>query len=79
MNYVLFENKRIEHSYEKLEEGKNEECSLYHHITKAIQRLKENPQAGIRIKKKLWPKEYSDITNLRKLNLSGGLENSLHN
>ena len=45
------------------------------HIDKAMGRLKENPLAGVKISRKLWPVEYIrrfGVDNLRKYNLPDG-------
>ena len=59
-------------AYEKLKEGKFEDKNLYKSITKAIDKIKEDPEAGTHIPKKQIPKEYIKdygITNLWKFDL----------
>ncbi len=54
------------------EKGKQEEKYLLGLISKAISVLSQDKEAGKKIPKKLWPKEYIikyDITNLWKYNL----------
>ena len=70
--YVTFGEKKIENEFEILKEGKFEDKQLYDFIDRAIKDLKSNPTCGIRIPKKLWPKEYIrkfGITNLWKYDL----------
>jgi len=69
---VAFANLSLRDSFYELEKGKFEEKQLFGFISRAISDLKENPFCGIRIPKKLWPKEYFikyEITNLWKYNL----------
>ena len=69
---VAFVNQELKNAYLDLKEGKFEEKQLFNFIKKAIDDLKINPFCGIRIPKKLWPKEYIikyQITNLWKYNL----------
>ena len=69
--YVIFVNKKIKEKYLELETSQEKE--LYKFINRAIDDLKENPQCGIKISKKLIPSEYSKIPidNLWKYNLPG--------
>ena len=56
----------------KADEGNGEAKYLIELISKATAKLAENREAGKKIPRKLWPKEYiirHDITNLWKLNL----------
>lgn len=69
---VAFVNKNLKNTYFNLKEGKFEEKKLFEFVTRAINDLKENPFCGVKIPKKLWPKEYIKkygINNLRKYNL----------
>jgi len=69
---VAFINNKLKSDFKKLKRGTTEDEELYNFIKRAIEDLKKNPFCGIRIPKKLWPKEYLkkyDITNLRKYNL----------
>lgn len=69
---VAFANKNLKLAYFELKAGKFEEKQLFAFISRAIDDLKENPLCGIKIPKKLWPKEYIKkyrITNLWKYNL----------
>jgi len=71
--YVAFQNKKTENAFEELAGGKFEDKKLKKFIDRAIEDLKENPLCGIKIRKKLWPKDYSQeqIDNLWKYNLPG--------
>lgn len=71
INYVRFISNRIKEKYESLENSNEKELQKF--ITRAIDDLKENPQCGIKISKKLIPQEYSKIPidNLWKYNLPG--------
>ena len=69
---VAFGNQNLKSAYFKLKEGKFEEKQLSEFIDRAINDLKINPFCGIKIPRRLWPKEYIskfDITNLWKYNL----------
>ena len=73
--YVAFADKKIESSFDSLRHGKFEDKQLYEFITKAIQDLKKSPMSGLKIQKRLWPKEYVrtyNLTNLWKYNLPNG-------
>ncbi len=70
--FVTFVNKDKEKSFESLKSGKFEDKKLYKFINRAIKDLKQNPTFGIKIPKKLWPKEYIKkykISNLWKYDL----------
>lgn len=69
---VAFISKNLKEEFDSLKEGKFEDKQLYNFIDNAINDLKKNPDCGIKISKKLWPKEYIqkyEITNLWKYNL----------
>ena len=69
---VAFANQELKNAYFELERGKFEEKQLFNFIKRAIDDLRTNPFCGIRIPKRLWPKEYIikyQITNLWKYNL----------
>jgi hypothetical protein len=69
---VIFISNKIKKEFELLNKGKFEEKKLYSFINNAIDDLKLNPEAGIKIPKRLWPKEYIvkyEINNLWKYNL----------
>jgi hypothetical protein len=73
--YVAFGNKKLEYEYESLKEGKFEDAQLYSFIERALVDLKKNPSCGVKIEKRIWPKEYLKkyaITNLWKYDLPNG-------
>ena len=55
---VAFGNQNLKSAYFKLKEGKFEEKQLSEFIDRAINDLKINPFCGIKIPRRLWPKEY---------------------
>lgn len=65
--YVTFCNEKIESEYESLKIGKFEDKELYKFISRAMDDLKQNPGCGIKISKKLWPRDY--IQNYNIINL----------
>ena len=71
--YVVFKNKKTENAFEELIKGKFEDKKLKKFIDRAIGDLKENPLCGIKIQRKLWPKDYlkNQIDSLWKYNLPG--------
>lgn len=60
IKYVTFSDKKTEESFEKLILGKYEDKKLYEYIERAILDLKNNPICGVKIPKKIWPKEYME-------------------
>jgi len=74
-NKIAFITKKLEKAYNELNKGKFEDKQLHNLITRAINDLKEDPEYGVRIRKKLIPKEYIKnygINNLWKYNLPNG-------
>ncbi|MDE1811032.1 MAG: hypothetical protein KGH66_03255 [Candidatus Micrarchaeota archaeon] len=72
---VAFGDESIHKAFIELKSGKFEEKTLATYIQKAIDDLKMNPLAGIRIQKRLWPHIYIKkfaISNLRKYDLPNG-------
>ncbi len=72
IKYVSFIEETTRKSFDKLKSGKFEDKTLYEFIDRAIDDLKENPFVGIKLPKKLWPKEYVQkyaINNLWKYDL----------
>ncbi len=65
--YVTFVNKKLESTYECLNEGKFEDKKLYEFISSALKDIKKDPLCGTKIKKKLWPKEYVKKYGLNNL------------
>ncbi len=69
---VAFIDASLKESFDKLRKGKFEDRQLADFIDRAMDDLKENPYCGIKIPKKLWPKEYFTkykIKNLWKYDL----------
>jgi len=70
--HVAFITQKLKEQFQHLKEGKFEDQQLYKFINGAIDDLKRNPICGVKIPKKLWPKEYIQkysITNLWKYGL----------
>ena len=68
---VIFISEKLEKTFESIPENE----ILKKHIKRAIENLKENAFAGIRIPKRLFPKEYVvkyNITNFWKYDLPDG-------
>ena len=62
-------------AFAALQRGDESERRLFHHILRAIERLKANSYAGTQIQKRLIPDFYRkrfNVDNLWKLNLPGG-------
>lgn len=73
--HVAFRDKKLESSFEALQQGRFEDRKLYCFIQRAIADLKTNPGCGVKIPRRLWPKEYVlnfSINNLRKYDLPNG-------
>ncbi len=71
---VVFADKKVKESFEKLRDSKTEEQKLFSHLNKAFDDISENAFCGIQIPKKLIPKKYIKeygIDNLWKYNLPG--------
>ena len=69
---VAFVSQKLKQEFEDLKESKFEDKQLYKFILRAIDDLKQNPNCGTKVPKKLWPKEYIqqyDITSLYKYDL----------
>lgn len=72
---VTFIDPRVEQALIELESGPFEDKLLGENIRQAIQKLKENPLAGINIPSRLWPREYVvkyQVNNLWKMDLRDG-------
>ncbi|HLC47084.1 MAG TPA: hypothetical protein VJI75_05110 [Candidatus Nanoarchaeia archaeon] len=72
---VAFMSKKVKEEFESLSAGKFENKKLYDFINRAIDDLKKEATCGVRIPKRLWPKEYVrsyGITNLWKYDLPNG-------
>lgn len=73
--HVTFGERNIEEEFDSLKEGKFQDKQLYGFINRAIKDIKINPSCGIKISKRLWPKDYIErynITNLWKYDLPNG-------
>ncbi len=70
--HIAFITQKLKEQFQYLKEGKFEDQQLYKFINRALDDLKQNPTCGIKIPKKLWPKEYVQkytVTNLWKYDL----------
>ena len=73
--HVTFASKKLENAFESLQEKHSFERKLYDFIDRAIKDLKRDPACGIKVPKRLWPKEYVrdyGVTNLWKYDLPNG-------
>ena len=71
---VAFISISLKEDYLSLKYKRFEDKELYESISKAINDLKKDTLSGIKVQRKLWPKEYTKdyaITNLWKINLIG--------
>lgn len=69
---VAFISQKLKGQFESLNSGKFEDQQLYKFIDRALDDIKKDPTCGIKIPKKLWPREYVQsygITNLWKYDL----------
>ncbi len=69
---VVFINEKLKKLFNDLKSKNFEEEQLFYFLNRGFEDLKENPFCGVRIPKKLWPKEYVQkyqINNLWKYNL----------
>jgi len=69
---VAFIEESTRNAFDRLKKGKFEDRTLYRFIDRAIDDLEEKPFVGIKIPKRLWPKEYIQkygINNLWKYDL----------
>ena len=70
---VVFGDKKVKASFEKLKSSKTEDKKLYEWLERAFEDLEQNSFCGIQIPKKLFPKEYEKkfgkLDNLWKYNL----------
>ena len=72
---VGFGDESVRKAFLELQSGKFEEKELASQIRKAMDALKEDPFAGVAIRRRLWPRAYVmrfAITNLRKYDLPNG-------
>lgn len=71
---VVFADKKVKDSFEKIKDTKTREQKLLAWLNKAFDDISENAFCGIQIPKKLIPKKYLkkyEIDNLWKYNLPG--------
>ena len=72
---VGFVDEKIKRAYLAIKQGKGAEQNLYEFLNRAFDDLKKDPFSGIKIAKKLWPREYIKkygIDNLWKYDLPNG-------
>ena len=72
---VVFADEDLSEAFAKLASSTSEERRLYGLIGRALDDLKEDPFMGIKIPRKLWPREYVQkfgINNLWKYDLPNG-------
>ena len=55
---IVFGDKKVKESFEKLKDSKTEDQKLYGWLTRAFEDLEQNAFCGVQIPKKLFPKEY---------------------
>ena len=70
--HVAFITKKLKEQFESLKSGKFEDQQLYKFIDRALDDVKKDPTCGVKIPKKLWPKDYVkkfEVTNLWKYDL----------
>ena len=65
--YVAFASPKLEKNFEKLKQGKFEDKQLFDFIQRAVSDLKKNPRCGVKIPRKLWPRGYVKIYNIKNL------------
>ncbi len=66
-NHVAFITQKLKEQFQCLKEGKFEDQQLYKFINRALDDLKQNSSCGIKIPKKLWPREYVQKYNIPNL------------
>jgi plasmid stabilization system protein ParE len=72
---VGFADPKLLAAYHALESGTFEDRRLHAALAQAVKTLKENPEAGPKVPRPLWPRAYVrsyGIDNLRKLDLPDG-------
>ncbi|MFH2101124.1 MAG: hypothetical protein ABII71_03480 [Candidatus Micrarchaeota archaeon] len=70
--FVGFADEKLKRAFQDLKEGKGAEPRLYEFLNRAFDDLKKDPFCGIKIPKKLWPKDYIKkygVDNLWKYDL----------
>lgn len=74
-NAAAFATLKKKQEWESLQNGRDEDRRLRKAIDAVLDDLKKDPACGIKIQKRLWPREYLKafgITNLWKMNLPDG-------
>ena len=66
---IRFKDEKLKKDFLKL---KTEDSLLFNNILSTLDKIRENAFYGTQIKKKLFPKEWKEFTNLWKCNLTGG-------
>ncbi len=69
---IKFADNKVKTAFEKLLDGKTEDKQLFEFLNRALKDIEQNAFCGIRIPKKLIPKEYIKkygVDNLWKYNL----------
>ena len=72
---VGFAEEKTKEAFLSLKESRGAEHKLYEFLDRAFDDLKKDPFCGVKIPKKLWPKEYVkkyEIDNLWKYDLPNG-------
>jgi len=72
---IRFADEKLKDSFLALEKGTSEEQQLFFYLNKARDEISENAFCGIRVPRRLVPKEYVQtyaVENLWKYNLPGG-------
>jgi Txe/YoeB family toxin of Txe-Axe toxin-antitoxin module len=70
--FVVFADEKLKDALQELKNGKGAEPRLYAFLDRAFDDLKKDPFCGVKIPKKLWPKDYEKkykINNLWKYDL----------
>ncbi|MFP3949671.1 MAG: type II toxin-antitoxin system RelE/ParE family toxin [Candidatus Micrarchaeia archaeon] len=72
---IVFADQKLKKAFHDLKKGKGAEPQLYEFINRAFDDLEKNPNIGMKIPRKLWPKDYIkkyEIDNLWKYDLPSG-------
>ena len=73
--FIVFADEKLKKVFDELKKGKGAEPRLSEFLDRAFDDLKVDPFTGIKIPKKLWPKDYTkkyDMDNLWKYDLPNG-------
>lgn len=72
---IVFADRKLKEAFDDLGKQKGAEPHLYEFINRAFDDLENDPNVGIKIPKKLWPRDYIkkyQIDNLWKYDLPSG-------